>query len=88
MNLAGTSYHYESRIAMVMSGFFISFLPEQVARPYVEQGQLKAIGKEMKNFRLGVAVISKKSAQPNRARDLFLETIRQIHNVAETAAPY
>jgi len=88
MNLAGSSYHYESRIALVTSGYFISFLPEEVARPYVERGQLKAIGKKLKNFRLGVAVISKKSAQPNRARDLFLDTIRSIHADAETAPPY
>lgn len=88
MNLAASSYHYESRIALLMSGFFISFLPEQVALPYVERGQLKAIARQLKSFRLGVAVISKKSAQPNRARDLFLETIRSIHADTEIAPPY
>lgn len=88
MNLAGSSYHYETRIAMLLSGCFISFLPEEVARPYVEKGKLKAIAKELKTFRLGIAVIIKKSAQPNRARDLFIQTIKQIHNLSDTAAPY
>ena len=88
MNLAGSSYHYESRIAMVLSGCFISFLPEEIARPYVERGELKAIATKLKTFRLGVAVISKRTTQANRARDLFLNTIRQVHTIAENAAPY
>lgn len=88
MNLAAISYHYESRIAMMLSGCFLSFLPEEVAKPYVEKGLLKPVAKEVKHFRLGCAVISKKSSHPNRARDLFLEAIRKIHREAETAAPY
>lgn len=88
MNLAGTSYHYESRIAMVLSGCYISFLPENIAQPYIEQGLLKAVAKKSKHFRLGVAVITKKSAQPNRARDMFLHAIRMIHQDTENPPPY
>lgn len=83
MNLAGSSYFYESRIAMLLSGCFTAFLPEEVARPYVEQGELKVIARNRRHFRLGAAVISKKSAQPNRAKDLFLDAIRTIHSDAE-----
>lgn len=88
MNLAAVSYHYESRIAMMLSGCFIGFLPEEVARPYVQEGLLKAVAKKVKHFRLGCAVISKKSSQPNRARDLFLEAIKATHRETESAAPY
>ncbi|WP_417225318.1 LysR family transcriptional regulator [Amphritea sp.] len=88
MNLASTSYHYESRIAMLLSGCYISFLPEKVAQPYIKKGLLKAVAQQVKHFRLGVAVITKKSAQPNRARDMFLHSIRIIHKNAENAPPY
>lgn len=88
MNLAATSYHYESRVAMLLSGCFISFLPEEVAKPYVKKGQLKAVAQKAKHFRLGCAVITKKSSQPNRARDLFLEAIKSIHKETENSAPY
>ncbi|MBN0987258.1 LysR family transcriptional regulator [Amphritea pacifica] len=88
MNLSASSYHYESRIAMLLSGCYISFLPAEVARPYVEQGLLKPVAQPIKHFRLGVAVISRKSAQPNRARDMFLHSIRMIHKDAENAPPY
>ena len=88
MRLSAISYFYEARIALILSGCFISFLPEEIAKPYVESGELKAIATSLKSFRLGVAVISKKSSQPNRARDLFLESIRTTHNSALNDAPY
>jgi len=88
MNLAAISYFYESRIAMLLSGSYIGFLPEEVARPYVNDGRLKAFAQKLKTYRLGVAVISKKTSQPNRARDLFLQSIRDIHQSAQTDAPY
>ncbi|OUS29755.1 LysR family transcriptional regulator ['Osedax' symbiont bacterium Rs2_46_30_T18] len=88
MNLAGLSYHYETRISMAMSGQFICFLPQEIARPYVDSGELRAIATETKSFTLGAAVISKKTAQPNRAKDLFLQTIRDIFSDTDTRAPY
>lgn len=88
MNLAGTSYFYESRIAMILSGCYTGFLPEEIAKPYVKNGELKAIATESKQFLLGVAVIYKKTSQPNRAKELFLQTIQEIHHDAEEAPPY
>ncbi|MGB0733217.1 MAG: LysR family transcriptional regulator [Pontibacterium sp.] len=88
MNLASVSYYYETRIAMLLSGCYLAFLPQALAQPYIDAGRLKAIATQEKNFRLGVAVISKKSAQPNRARNLFLEAIRKVHNTDNKIAPY
>jgi len=79
MNLTAVSYHYETRISLVLSGIYASFLPENVAQPYVRRGDLKAIAAGRKFYNLGAAVMSKKSAQPNRARSLFLKMVREIH---------
>lgn len=88
MHLSGTSYHYESRVAMVLSGQYICFLPEEVAKPHVAKGNLKAIATNSKFFSLGTAVISKKSSQPNRAKDLFLKTILNVFSDTLIDAPY
>ena len=88
MNLAGSSYHYESRIALTLSGEFVCFLPEEVARPYVQSGQLKAIAKSKKHFTLGAAVIYKRSHKPNRAKKLFLGTIQKFFDDTGHQAPY
>lgn len=87
MNLAGCSYHYESRIALLLSGEFICFLPEEVAAPYVKTGEFKAIGQEQKKFDLGAAVIYKQSFKPNKAKNLFIRTINDIFSNS-SQAPY
>jgi len=88
MNLMAVSYHYEARMALLLSGVYASFLPETFAQPYVERGQLRAIAPQRRFYTLGAAAISKKSAQPNRARSLFLETVRGIHSPTGNTAPY
>jgi LysR family transcriptional regulator, transcriptional activator for bauABCD operon len=88
MNLTAISYHYETRIALLLSGLYSSFLPENIAAPYVRTGELKAIFPQTRYYTLGAAAISKKSAQPNRARSLFLQTVLDIHCSAERNAPY
>ena len=88
MNLSASSYHYEARVSLLLSGCYIGFLPEAVALPYVKKGELKPVATSCRHFRLGMAVISKISTQPNRARELFLNVIRNCHKDAEMAPPY
>jgi DNA-binding transcriptional LysR family regulator len=88
MNPSGVSYHYESRIAMLLSGYYIGFLPQNIAQPYLEQGVLRVLHPDTKHYSLGAATISKKSTQPNRARDLFLESVRDQFSQMENPAPY
>ncbi|MDV7341202.1 LysR family transcriptional regulator [Terasakiella sp. A23] len=88
MNTSAISYFYESRIPLLLSGQYIGFLPEEYAKPYVEQGLLKAIGTDLKHFQLGVAVITRKTAQPSRARSIFIDIVRSIHNVENDEPPY
>ncbi len=88
LNLAAVSYHYESRIAMLLSGHFIAFLPEKVAQPYVDTQELRALAPATKHFTLGAAAICKRSYQPNRAKDMFWETIRHCFENRSCKAPY
>jgi DNA-binding transcriptional LysR family regulator len=78
MNLAGDSYFYETRIALIKSGRYLGFLPENIAEPYVERGELKRIAPETKSYPLGIAVVIKKALSPNRARDYFYSTIKDV----------
>lgn len=88
MSLAGTSYNYESRIAMVLSGHYICFLPEAVAKPHLDSGELRALRKDIKSFPLGVAVICKKAINKNRAKELFLNAIAEVFDHVELQKPY
>lgn len=79
MSLQGTAYFYETRLAMILSGKFIAFLPENYARPYVETGQLKQVGADERSYSLGTAVVIRKRAQQNKPTALFQDIIRHIH---------
>lgn len=87
MNLGGSAYFYEARIAMALSGNYICFLPEQVAKPYVDSKELKAIATNNRYFSLGVAVVSKKSHN-NKAKELFFEAIQETLANTLEKAPY
>ena len=75
MNLSAVSYFYDTRLALILSGQFIGFLPDFYAQSYVDQGVLVPVLPEQRQYDLGVAVISRKTAQPNKARELFLQII-------------
>ena len=88
MRLAAISYHYEARIAMILSGQYIAFLPEKIAEPYVQTKRLKVIAKKSKYYQLGAAVISRKGLSADRAKSLFLACVREEHPQDADAAPY
>ncbi|MFC6671971.1 LysR family transcriptional regulator [Marinobacterium aestuariivivens] len=80
MSLKGRAYFYETRLAMILSGKFIAFLPEAYAEPWVGSGQLKSLGGPERYYRLGIAAVTKKSCQPNKATSLFLDIIEDVHS--------
>lgn len=81
MSLKGTAYFYETRLAMILSGKFIAFLPEAYAKPYVESGQLKTVAETDRFYSLGTAVVVKKRSQQPKTIELFLDTVKEVHGI-------
>lgn len=79
MNKAAISYFYEARLAMILSGAYIGFLPDKYVQDYVHAGEIKRLLPEIKHYSLGVTAITRSHAKTNRARDLFIEIIRELH---------
>lgn len=79
MSFKGTAYFYETRLAMILSGKFIAFLPENYAKLYVEEGQLRQVGGAERFYTLGIAAVIKKRAHQNRPTEIFQEIIRSFH---------
>jgi len=89
VKLAAISYFYDSRLALILSGRYIGFLPELYAKPYVDAGQIVAVATQTRHYNLGVAVTTKKTAQPNKPRELFINQIRSVFNLEQIdEAPY
>lgn len=87
MNLTAISYFYDSRLALILSGKYIGFLPKECAQPYVDRGEIVTINPEQNYYTLGVAVIYKKTSQPNKARELFLNILNNTFKKTNSA-PY
>ncbi|RVU32242.1 LysR family transcriptional regulator [Neptunomonas marina] len=86
MSFKGTAYFYETRLAMILSGKFIAFLPENYAKLYVEEGQLRQVGGAERCYTLGIAAVIKKRAHQNRPTEIFQEIIRSFHPDSLTGA--
>jgi len=43
LNTSARAYQFDTRLAMILSGAYIGFLPDAIAQPYLEQGQLRYI---------------------------------------------
>ena len=77
MELRATAYHYEARLALIRSGRYIAFLPEQYAAPAVEAGELRALQPDTRHYPLALSAVVRHSARKNKARDLFLSLLRE-----------
>ncbi len=65
---------------LILSGRYIGFLPDHLARPFVEQGMMQAVLPEQINYRSTFAAITRKTPAPNRITRLFLDTLVQEHS--------
>lgn len=70
-----TANHMAARLAMILSGKFIGFLPDYLARKYVERGQLAALQQEKFCYRIQNAATFKGSAAGHPAVQLFLQAL-------------
>lgn len=78
MNKAAISYFYEARLAMILSGAYIGFMPDSYVQEYVASGKFKTIIAETKNYSLGVAAITRSHGKINRARQLYVDIAKEL----------
>ncbi len=84
LNRVAEAYFYEGRLAMILSGKFIGFLPEGYAQSYVDDGLIQALTPEERYYVLPMTAIWKKTAQPSKPRELFLKILRERFNTGES----
>jgi DNA-binding transcriptional LysR family regulator len=73
MNKAAISYFYEARLAMILSGAYIGFMPDAYVQRHVEVGDLCALVPETKQYSLDVCAITRTYGRAKSARELFFE---------------
>ncbi|WP_444910696.1 LysR family transcriptional regulator [Microbulbifer sp. TRSA005] len=70
-----TANHMAARLAMILSGCFVGFLPNYLAEKYVACGKLKPLLAERFHYRIQNAATFKKNAADHPAVQLFLRAL-------------
>ncbi|MDP5217979.1 LysR family transcriptional regulator [Ruegeria sp. 2205SS24-7] len=65
---------------LILSGRYIGFLPDHFTRSFVEQGQMKMILPEMLHYRATFSAVNRRSPEPPRITQTFLQTLVKEHS--------
>lgn len=77
---AATAYDQEGIATLLLSGCYIGYLPDHYAKSFVEQGLIRAIGKETFHYNCKFSTIVRHYPKPNRISAIFLQQLLQAHH--------
>ncbi len=70
---------------LIMSGRYMGFLPDHLAKEFVDKNQMQAVLPEMFHYRSNFAAIARKHPAPTRVSKLFLDHLSR-HHMSNTQA--
>jgi len=76
---AASASDQEGVALFILSGQYLGFLPDHYARGFVEDGRLRAINPGLLNYRCGFSAIVRRSPEPLRVTQAFLDALREAH---------
>lgn len=69
----------EGIATLIRSGAFIGYLPDHYAAPFVERGEMQRLELPEFDYRCEFAALYRRSPQPTRLVQRFLDALRQAH---------
>ena len=76
-----TVYDQEAIVHLLLSGRYVGYLPDHYAKPFVEQGQIRAIGTDIFQYRCEFLAITRTSPKPSRAVQVFMDCLVKAHTI-------
>ncbi len=80
MKRSVTVYDQEAIVHLLLSGCYLGYLPDHYAKPFVEQGLIRAIGTDTFNYECEFFAIYRSSPKPSRLLQTFLDCLVQAHD--------
>ena len=74
-----TVYDQEAIVHLLLSGRYVGYLPDHYAKPFVEQGLIRAIGTDIFQYLCEFLAITRRSPRPSRAVQVFVECLVKAH---------
>jgi DNA-binding transcriptional LysR family regulator len=76
-----TVYDQEAIVHLLLSGRYVGYLPDHYAKPFVEQGQIRAIGTDIFQYSCKFLAITRTSPKPSRAVQVFMDCLVKAHSL-------
>ena len=74
-----TVYDQEAIVHLLLSGCYIGYLPDHYAKPFEEQGLIRAIGMDTFHYECEFFAIHRRSPKPSRLVQTFLDCLLGAH---------
>ena len=74
-----TVYDQEAIVHFLLSGRYLGYLPEHYARPFVEQGNIRALWPERFQYQCDFQAIVRHAPKPSRIVQTFLDSLIKVH---------
>lgn len=70
-----TASDREGAAFLILTGCFIGYLPDHLARPWIEAGRLRALAPERERFVTDFVTVTRRGRRPHRVLEAFLEAL-------------
>lgn len=72
------AYQFDTRLALLLSGAYIGFLPEEIARPYIDDGQLRYLKAAEYQYPFNQSIVSKQTPRDSAKVQLALGILQRL----------
>ncbi|MBV2130608.1 LysR family transcriptional regulator [Arsukibacterium indicum] len=78
LKASARAYQFDTRLALLLSGGYIGFLPAEIARPYIENNQLRFIRPSQYQYPFNQSIVTKTSPRDSAKVQLALNIIQPL----------
>lgn len=78
MRTTATASDREGIAFLILTGRFLGFLPDHMAKKWVLDGEMKAVLQAQFNYSTRICMVTKKGVKPNMIVALFFEKLKQV----------
>lgn len=82
-NIGASVDQIDPLLILILSGQYLGFLPDHVAKPWVAAGRLRALSPQLIRYQCGFTLIMLRDRKPSRLVDEFLGVLRAVQGVAK-----
>ncbi|SDL60797.1 DNA-binding transcriptional regulator, LysR family [Modicisalibacter muralis] len=75
LNGCATASDREGTAFLILTGCYIGYLPDHLARPLVEAGRLRVLSPERERFTTAFVTVTRRGRRPHRVLEAFLEAL-------------